>query len=243
MALPQGRLRMTVPLKDYTRANSMNHLVSATSLGLFLLAGCAAPPASNRHPEADAADVRRVPPSVAEALLPPLKSHFSWAPSERRGGTARFDIVASNAPAQQVFLSLISGSEYSAVLHPGVAGSITLALKEVTLLEALESLREVYGYEYRIDGIRVYVMPPKLETRLFHVKRQGAAPGMPASADKDFWADLSRALRSMIGEGGSAVVNAESGVVIVRGRAKELHAVGRYLETLSGSPRAADPER
>src|SRR5690606_21945942 len=135
----------------------MNHLISATSLGLLLLAGCAAPPADPRLTEADAAKARQVPPpaqvppSVAEALLPPLKSHFSWTPSAHRGGAARFDIVADNAPAQQVFISLISGSEYSAMLHPDVAGSITLALKEVTLIEALEGLREVYGYEYRID--------------------------------------------------------------------------------------------
>jgi hypothetical protein len=64
------------------------------------------------------------------------------------------------------------------------------------------------------------------------------------STDKDFWANLSKTLRSMVaGDSSSVVVNAESGMVMVHGRPGELQAVTQYLQALSGTPRAAGQER
>jgi len=42
-------------------------------------------------------------------------------------------------------------------------------LKNVTVFEALESIREVYGYDYTLDGTRIYVQQPELQTRLYQV--------------------------------------------------------------------------
>jgi MSHA biogenesis protein MshL len=55
------------------------------------------------------------------------------------------------------------------LVHPGVTGTISLTLKDVTLREALESIRELYGYEFRFEGSRISVQPAGLQTRVFRV--------------------------------------------------------------------------
>jgi len=107
------------------------------------------------------------PSAVEDALLPPLRMEMpsvAGQPIE-----PRFDLAVNNAPAQQVFLSLVNGTRYSMLVHPNVSGTISLTLKDVTLREALESIRDLYGYEFRIDGSRISVQPAGLQTRVFRV--------------------------------------------------------------------------
>lgn len=140
------------------------------------LAGCAMPPAPPDRVEPQiarelekAGEQRSQPPSpaIAEALLPPLRIEL---PSVRgQPIEARFDLSVSNAPAQQVFMSLVSGTRYSMLLHPGVGGSLSVNLKDVTVREALESLRELYGYEYTVDGSRITVQPAGMQSRVYRV--------------------------------------------------------------------------
>ncbi|HTH77482.1 MAG TPA: secretin N-terminal domain-containing protein, partial [Ramlibacter sp.] len=47
--------------------------------------------------------------------------------------------------------------------------TLTVNLKNVTVLEALDAIRELYGYEYTVDGTRIYVQPPELRTKLYHI--------------------------------------------------------------------------
>ncbi|NRF71115.1 pilus (MSHA type) biogenesis protein MshL [Aquincola sp. S2] len=96
------------------------------------------------------------------------------------GSQARFDLSVNNAPAAQVFLQLGAGTPYSMLVSPEVAGNVTLTLKDTTLLEALESLRELYGYEFRVAGNRIHVQPNTVQTRLFRInylsgRREGAS--------------------------------------------------------------------
>src|SRR5207244_7949799 len=114
------------------------------------------------------ADGRRKPPAPPlEQALPPLRMEMPQV-----GGQPidqRFDLSVNNAPAAQVFASLVSGTCFSMLVHPSVGGSITVNLKDVTLREALDSLRELYGYEYRIEGTRIFVQPGGIQTRVFQV--------------------------------------------------------------------------
>jgi len=100
-------------------------------------------------------------------LLPPLRMEMPQV--EGRPIDPRFDLSVNNAPAQQVFMSIVSGTRYSMLLNPEVTGNITVNLKDVTVAEALDSLRELYGYEYRMDGTRIFVQPAGLQTRIFRV--------------------------------------------------------------------------
>ncbi|MGQ0510908.1 MAG: secretin N-terminal domain-containing protein [Betaproteobacteria bacterium] len=151
----------------------MKRLLALAAIGL---AGCALPPAPPDKVEpqiarelAKAAERKATAPAPAidEALLPPLRIEM---PSVRgQPIEARFDLSVSNAPAQQVFMSLVSGTRYSMLLHPGVSGSLTINLKDVTVREALDSLRGLYGYEYSIEGARITVQPAGMQSRVYRV--------------------------------------------------------------------------
>jgi MSHA biogenesis protein MshL len=109
----------------------------------------------------------RQPEAVREALLPPLRAEIPKVPGVPV--EPRFDLVVNAAPAQQVFMSIVSGTRYSMVINPAVRGVVSVNLKDVTVGEALEAIREAYGYEFRIDGTRIYVEAAGIQTRVFQV--------------------------------------------------------------------------
>ncbi|HEY4957360.1 MAG TPA: secretin N-terminal domain-containing protein, partial [Caldimonas sp.] len=116
------------------------------------------------------------PEAVERALLPPLQIDL---PRPSAGAEPRFDLAVSNAPAAQVFLSIASGSRYSILVPPEVTGAVSANLKNVTVKEALDALRDLYGYEYRVQGTRITIQPNTVQTRIFQVnylagKRQGS---------------------------------------------------------------------
>lgn len=145
-------------------------------LGVALLASCASPPP--RPTEVDPAIRAEVDRAIAapapvapalpdQALLPPLRMELPSV--EGRPMDPRFDLSVNNAPAQQVFMAIVSGTRYSMLLNPKVSGAVTVNLKDVTVHEALDSLRELYGYDYRIDGTRIFVQPAGLQTKIYRV--------------------------------------------------------------------------
>jgi MSHA biogenesis protein MshL len=107
------------------------------------------------------------PDSVSQALLPPLVVEMPRADGKPVDG--RFDLNVNNAPAAQVFMAIVSGTRYSMIVHPEVRDTLSVNLKDVTVLEALETLRDLYGYEYRVQGNRITVQPVTMQTRVFKV--------------------------------------------------------------------------
>ena len=164
----------------------MNRTIASLCL-LILTAGCNTPPRpvdvdpTIRAEVRDALAGRRAGaggPAPDMTLLPPTRMEMPSA--EGRPIDPRFDLSVNNAPAQQVFMSIVTGTRYSMLLNPEVSGNISVNLKDVTVREALDSLRELYGFEYRMDGTRIFVQPAGLQTRLFKVnylvgKRQGTS--------------------------------------------------------------------
>jgi MSHA biogenesis protein MshL len=143
---------------------------------LMLLGGCALPPSAPDAvdgrivSELDKATQRKAegrPASVDEALLPPLRMEMPSVAG--RPIEPRFDLSVHAAPASQVFMSLVSGTRYSMLVHPEVTGTISLTLKDVTLREALDSIRDLYGYEYRFEGSRISIQPAGIQTRVYRV--------------------------------------------------------------------------
>lgn len=114
-------------------------------------------------------------PAVTASLLPPLRSSLPPSAAERL--EPRFDLVVAEAPIQQVLSAIVADTGYSILLRPRNGDSatpapletVTVNLKNVTLIEALNAVRELLGYEYTMDGTRIYVQPPELTTRLFQV--------------------------------------------------------------------------
>ncbi len=140
-----------------------------------LLGGCAPPPPPSGVDSAILAGVDPAagrartgpPPAVDQALLPAPRVEMP----ELRGRPleARFDLSVNNAPASQVFNSIVSGTRYSMLVHPGVSGTLSLNLKDVTIREALDAIREIYGYDYKVDGTRIFIQAAGLQTRVFQV--------------------------------------------------------------------------
>ncbi len=220
-----------------------------------------------------------LPPEVSAALMPPLNIEFSGitrTPIERR-----FDITVDRVNARIFFMSLAKDTPYNMVVHPDVKGKISLSMKNVTINEVMETVRNVYGYEFNRNNNGYEVLPTKLRSKIFtidylNVKRSGlsnvrvssgqvqtsrknrsrsgsgrtgansdannnnrsnkstAVSGSQVStrSESSFWTELTVALQAIIGseEGRKVIVNAQSGIVVVRAMPRELRAVSKYLQ-------------
>jgi MSHA biogenesis protein MshL len=147
------------------------------SLLLVLLLGACAMPASRqetyeqiKNEMSKAASAAKVKPADADAVSASLLPELTAAlPVLRKPEEERFNVSFSNAPANQFFMGIVSGTRYNMLVHPDVTGSISANLKDVTLFEALDAIRELYGYEYKVEGSRIYVKPLSLQTRVFQI--------------------------------------------------------------------------
>ncbi|WP_124948891.1 pilus (MSHA type) biogenesis protein MshL [Sulfuriferula thiophila] len=104
------------------------------------------------------------PAAVNAALLPPLQIAL---PKAAKPIEQRFDLVINNAPASQVFMGIVSGTPYSMLIPPDLTGNLSVNLKNVTVFEALDAIRELYGYDYKVDGSRIFIQPMTMQTRVF----------------------------------------------------------------------------
>jgi MSHA biogenesis protein MshL len=107
------------------------------------------------------------PDAINNALLPPLK--MAAPKTSAKQLEQRFDLVINNAPANQVLMGIVSGTRYSMLVRQDVTGTISVNLKDVTVFEALDSIRELYGYEYKVEGTRIFIEPQAMQTRVFQV--------------------------------------------------------------------------
>jgi len=107
-----------------------------------------------------------LPHSISNALLPPMELRMVSSGPQREH---RFDISANKMPVRAFFMGLVEGTSYNMVVNPKITGDITLNLKNVTIDEAMEMVRDVYGYEYRKTSYGYEVLPQELITQLFNV--------------------------------------------------------------------------
>ena len=156
-------------------------LHSTLLVGAAFLAGCQATPphatydsikrevARASAASAPAPGTPAAGDAVADALLPPAATLARELPKARPTLEERFNVAFNNVPAQQFFRSIVAGTRYNMVVHPEVDGNISANLKDVTLAETLDAIRDMYGYDYRIDGTRVTIRPLTMQTRMFRV--------------------------------------------------------------------------
>ncbi|KQV87823.1 general secretion pathway protein GspD [Massilia sp. Root351] len=109
------------------------------------------------------------PDAVESALIPPLPALAAQLPKARAVLDERFNVAFNQVPVQQFFNSIVAGTRYNMLIHPEVSGTITAHLKDVTLFEALDAVRELYGYDYKVEGTRIYIRPLTMQTRMFKV--------------------------------------------------------------------------
>jgi MSHA biogenesis protein MshL len=140
----------------------------AVLLGAFastLLAGCA----SERGVETQAS----IDTSMREALQPPAESQAPYAVPRPTPAPVeaeeRFDVNVIDAEARDFFMGLVAGTNRNLIVHPDVTGRVTLTLNQVTLPEVLDTVRDVYGYDFRRSGAAYIVLPAALQSRVFEI--------------------------------------------------------------------------
>ncbi|MGK0440987.1 MAG: MSHA biogenesis protein MshL [Pseudohongiellaceae bacterium] len=260
-----------------------------SSLLTLLLAGCALTPLETRDAtvtEGVQQALRDAQGSVADSGQPPESVNNALLPSIGGYGPAdsqieeRFEVFVDNVPARSFFMGLVKDTSYNMVVHPGVQGDISLELRNVSVMEVMDVLREVYGYPYKKRGNLIQVLPGGLQSEVFKIdylslKRRGSSEtrvsaGQVTSAgssnsggsnnsnsssqnnssggsnsvssvgtlietttDADFWGELDRTLKLLIGtgEGRNVVVTPQAGVIVVRADAAELEVVRDYLRS------------
>ncbi|MDU1143339.1 pilus (MSHA type) biogenesis protein MshL [Aeromonas rivipollensis] len=110
------------------------------------------------------APLTTLPPSVQSELLQLNRPQQPLAIPEKR-----LRIAAHDVDAVEFFGSLFKGSRYSVAVHPGVAGAISVELKDVTLQEALATVGDMYGFDVQRKGNVFHVYPAGLRTETIPV--------------------------------------------------------------------------
>ena len=152
---------------------------------MFSLAACTAVPPKNATYNLIQEEIRKAAqqaePAPAAPVPAPLQLSLKMdTPITRHPSEERFNLKFDNVPARQFFMAIVSGTRYNMLIHPEVAGSISAYLHDVTMGEALDAIRELYGYNYRIEGNRISIMPLTMQTSVFQVNylngsRRGAS--------------------------------------------------------------------
>jgi len=149
------------------------HRLLVLSTAAALLAGCADKPLRIAQPSQALREElqaqRALPPAPAASEPVAAQALPVPAPAPAVLPEPRFDLIVNGAQARDVFLSLVSDTRYSMIVHPAVGGTLSVTLKGVTLRESLDAIRDVYGFDYAIDGRRITVFPPTLQTRVFTI--------------------------------------------------------------------------
>ena len=92
----------------------------------------------------------------------------------------RFDLSVNGVETQEFFRGLVRDTPYNMVVHPNVNGQVSLDLKDVTVAEVMEIMRDVYSYDYERSGDLYRVYPNVLRTEIFqidylNVERKGSS--------------------------------------------------------------------
>jgi MSHA biogenesis protein MshL len=240
---------------------------------IILLSGCSSQPleyslAKDTLDTLSSSEELVVPDDAYDALTPEIDE----APS-------RFDVVAKSNSAEAFFHGLVDGMGINILVAPEIKTRITLKLKDVTLKETLEAVRDLYGLQYVHTDYGYRILPKTLQNRVFpvnylNVSRSGTS-GMSVSsghissgdssgsssdsdsnsstsssssgsgpaistatkietmAKTDFWLNLQASVSMIIGGTNGdkrVVVDAQAGLVVVRGYPDDLAAVKDFLD-------------
>ncbi len=144
------------------------------SIILLALTACGAQPVNTTSAleqyddffdESSRAEVQ-VPEDVSQALLDGSSPNAATVSTT---AVSRFDVAVSNVPAKTFFVSLVADADVNVVAHPDIEGVISLELRDVSVEEVLNVVRDVYGYEYKYEDGIYTIYPRKVRTEIFPI--------------------------------------------------------------------------
>ncbi|WP_434138514.1 pilus (MSHA type) biogenesis protein MshL [Photobacterium leiognathi] len=116
--------------------------------------------------EANSRPLMELPSAVNADSMPSLDGGINPVNSSLE---KRFRVNAKNVEAGAFFTSLVKGTPFNIVIHPGVSGRITMKLNDVTLDEVLNVASDIYGYNTTRKGNIIQVFPATLRTEVIPV--------------------------------------------------------------------------
>ena len=115
------------------------------------------------------ADPTRPPGARAEARAWSQGSLNIEALPPDREGNVRYNIQAVDTSMRAFFEALARNSSQNILVRPDLSGRISVTIRNVTLEDTLESLRDLYGYDFRRTARGYVIAPAALQSRLFHL--------------------------------------------------------------------------
>ena len=167
------------------------------------------------------------PPAKTSAVVPAKVSDALAEPAPKAAplpAEPRLDLLVNDAQAREVFLAIVADTRYSMLMHPDVTGKLSVTLRGVTVKEALEAIRDVYGYDFKIEGRRITVYAPTLQTRIFTINY----PNSPREGRSELRIASSGGLASTPPE-----KDAEKFTEVIRGALSSPTGGGNYVYTNS----------
>lgn len=81
----------------------------------------------------------------------------------------RFNLAVKDLSVAAAYQVIGEHAGLNVIVSSEIKDMLTIHLKNVTTIEALEALREAYGYEFELGGGRVTVNKPRLLSRTFQI--------------------------------------------------------------------------
>ena len=172
--------------------------------------------------------------------------------------TRRFRVQAENVDAKEFFASLLNETSYGIVVHPDVAGTISLDLQNVTIGEVLNAISSIYGYDIQQKGKIFYVYPAGVRTETFSVdyllvKRSGLASlnittgGVSSKSDDSNSDSSSSSSNSSDDSSSDKSFDSDSGTSVITSTANDFwtsleKAIGNYIGKGAGKSVIVSPE-
>ncbi len=194
----------------------------------------------------DAPESEASPPDVPSELNDMILDESA----ERR--SARFDVAADGVPLAQFLDDLSDIADTNILLSEAIEGNVTLRMRNVTVTDVMRAVQDQLGIAFEQTSYGYRVSGSQIQTRMFRVNYldisrlgssatgvssgqigggSGQASQINTENSTDFWATLEDTLSLMMGEGGGRqlVVNAQTGLIVVRAQPRELQAIGDFL--------------
>lgn len=109
------------------------------------------------------------------------------APGDR---DARFNINVESAPIREFFSSLVKDTPYNILVHPGVSGTLSINLKNVTVPEVVDVACNLYELSCTRNDVGYQISPQSVQLRQFrlfypNIYRQGTSSTQVSSGQKN----------------------------------------------------------
>jgi MSHA biogenesis protein MshL len=219
----------------------------------------------------------RTPPKTVSAAPQVSPARPAKPPEEKLPGLIVTEIEGKREPERlysfslrdadirEVLMALSKQTSFNIVVDLDVQGRVTVDLKNVSMVEALDTLTELLDLNYRIRQNVVRVGKPAPATRIFslqyvNLKRTssssataqigtgtsattgttgggggGGSTTVSTSTDTDLWKDVEAGVTKLLSPTGKMVVDKQSSNILVTDLPKFLDRIGSFLESVEGS--------